>query len=171
MPRTHPPYPPEFRHQMVELVRSGRSASELACDFECCDQTIRKWVRQAIQQPIQAYGLAHAGLVGIPDVSAQRRIALIAGLIKHPEEALEAGAVVTIRVSGPCRWVSHPLRKRAFPRRTEFCGLAVERQALLFPAYSKMFSSTQNSCFIHPSFTRQTCCRLHGAALAGTARR
>ena len=30
MPRTHPPYPPEFRHQMVELVRSGRAIRELA---------------------------------------------------------------------------------------------------------------------------------------------
>ena len=47
MPRTHPAYPPEFRHQMVELVRSGRSATELARDFECCSETIRKWVRQA----------------------------------------------------------------------------------------------------------------------------
>ena len=25
MPRTHPAYAPEFRRQMVELVRSGRS--------------------------------------------------------------------------------------------------------------------------------------------------
>ena len=47
MPRTHPAYPPEFRHQMVDLVRSGRSATELARDFECCAETIRKWVRQA----------------------------------------------------------------------------------------------------------------------------
>ena len=47
MPRTHPAYPPEFRHQIVELVRSGRSATELARDFECCAETIRKWVRQA----------------------------------------------------------------------------------------------------------------------------
>ena len=47
MPRTHPAYPPEFRQQMVELVRSGRSATDLARDFECCDQTIRKWARQA----------------------------------------------------------------------------------------------------------------------------
>ena len=47
MPRTRPAYPPEFRHQMVEFVRSGRSATELARDFECCAETIRKWVRQA----------------------------------------------------------------------------------------------------------------------------
>ena len=36
MPRTHPAYPPEFRHQMVELVRSRRSPTELARDFEYC---------------------------------------------------------------------------------------------------------------------------------------
>ena len=30
MAKTHPPYAPEFRRQMVELVRSGRSAGELA---------------------------------------------------------------------------------------------------------------------------------------------
>jgi transposase len=32
---------------MVELVRSGRSPTELARDFECCADTIRKWARQA----------------------------------------------------------------------------------------------------------------------------
>ena len=47
MPRTHLPYPPEFRHQMVELARSGRAPRELAREFECSDQTIRNRVRQA----------------------------------------------------------------------------------------------------------------------------
>ena len=47
MPKSHPPYPPEFRRQMVELVRSGRTPRELAREFECSDQTIRNWVRQA----------------------------------------------------------------------------------------------------------------------------
>ncbi len=28
MPTTRPPYAPEFRQQMVELVRAGRSAEE-----------------------------------------------------------------------------------------------------------------------------------------------
>ena len=32
MAKTHPPYASEFRRQMVELVRSGRSAGELASD-------------------------------------------------------------------------------------------------------------------------------------------
>ena len=47
MPRTHPAYPPEFRRPMVELVRSGRSIREFARDFECSEQTIRNWLRQA----------------------------------------------------------------------------------------------------------------------------
>jgi transposase len=34
MAKTRPPYAPEFRRQMVELVRAGRSPEELAREFE-----------------------------------------------------------------------------------------------------------------------------------------
>ena len=47
MPKTHPPYPPEFRRRMVELVRSGRNPEELSREFEPSSQAIRNWVRQA----------------------------------------------------------------------------------------------------------------------------
>lgn len=47
MPRTHPPYPPEFRRQMVELARAGRTAAELAREFEPRCETIRQWIREA----------------------------------------------------------------------------------------------------------------------------
>lgn len=47
MPGTHPPYPPEFRRQMVKLVRTGRSPEELAREFEPSAGAIRNWVRQA----------------------------------------------------------------------------------------------------------------------------
>ena len=47
MPKSHPPYAPEFRRQMVELVRAGRSPEELAREFEPSGQTIRNWVEQA----------------------------------------------------------------------------------------------------------------------------
>lgn len=40
-------YPPEFRRQMVELVRAGRSPEELAKEFPPSTQSIRVWVRQA----------------------------------------------------------------------------------------------------------------------------
>jgi transposase len=47
MPRSRPPYPAEFRRQMVELVRAGRTPEELAKEFEPSAQAIRNWVRQA----------------------------------------------------------------------------------------------------------------------------
>ena len=47
MPRTRQPYTAEFRHQMVELVRSGRSPGQLAREFEPTEQTIRNWVDRA----------------------------------------------------------------------------------------------------------------------------
>ncbi|HJP54571.1 MAG: transposase [Rhodospirillales bacterium] len=39
--------PPEFRQQMVDLVRAGRSPEELARQFEPSAQAIRNWVSQA----------------------------------------------------------------------------------------------------------------------------
>ena len=47
MPRFRPAYPPEFRRQMVELVRSGRTPEELAREFEPTAQSIAKWVLEA----------------------------------------------------------------------------------------------------------------------------
>jgi len=47
MPRTRGPYPEEFRRQMVELVRTGRTPEELSREFEPCGETIRNWVKQA----------------------------------------------------------------------------------------------------------------------------
>lgn len=47
MPKSHRPYPPEFRRQMVELVRAGRNPEELAKEFEPTAQAIRNWVAQA----------------------------------------------------------------------------------------------------------------------------
>src|SRR3954452_10690512 len=47
MAKTHPPYAPEFRRQMVELVRAGRDPADLAREFEPSSQAIRNWVAQA----------------------------------------------------------------------------------------------------------------------------
>ena len=47
MPKFRVPYPPEFRRQMVELVRSGRTPEDLAREFEPTAQSIWNWVRQA----------------------------------------------------------------------------------------------------------------------------
>ena len=47
MPRTYPPYPPEFKQQMLELVRAGRTPQELSREFELSVQAIRNWMWQA----------------------------------------------------------------------------------------------------------------------------
>lgn len=44
MPRTSPPYPPEVREQIIELVRAGRTPEELAEEYEPSSATIRNWV-------------------------------------------------------------------------------------------------------------------------------
>ncbi len=47
MRRSRRSYPPEFRQQMVELVRAGRSPESLAREFEPSAQAIRNWLQQA----------------------------------------------------------------------------------------------------------------------------
>ncbi len=39
-------YPPEFRHKIVELVRSGRSTNEVSREFDLSRQTITNWLKQ-----------------------------------------------------------------------------------------------------------------------------
>jgi transposase len=40
-------YPLEYRQQLVELVRAGRTPEELSREFEPSAQAIRNWVAQA----------------------------------------------------------------------------------------------------------------------------
>lgn len=47
MPRTHKPYPEEFKRKLVALVRQGRTPEELSRQFEPSGQAIRNWVAQA----------------------------------------------------------------------------------------------------------------------------
>jgi len=50
MAKTHPPYTPEFRRQMIELVRAGCDPADLAREFGPSAQAIRNWVAQADRQ-------------------------------------------------------------------------------------------------------------------------
>jgi len=42
-----PPYPAQFRQQMIELVATGRRPSELAREFGCHETSILNWMRAA----------------------------------------------------------------------------------------------------------------------------
>ena len=43
MPRTRPPYPPKFRRQAVELIRSGTALKQVAAELGVSEQTLRNW--------------------------------------------------------------------------------------------------------------------------------
>ena len=48
MPRTHRPYPPEFRAEAVRLARGGdKSLPALAADLGISSEALRHWLRQA----------------------------------------------------------------------------------------------------------------------------
>jgi transposase len=47
MPRTRPPYPPEFRAEAVKLARSSdKPLSEIARDLGVSSESLRKWLKQ-----------------------------------------------------------------------------------------------------------------------------
>ena len=61
MGKTRPPYAPEFRRQLVELVRSGRSPEALSREFEPTAQSIRNWVEQTdLDEGLRSDGLTTA---------------------------------------------------------------------------------------------------------------
>jgi transposase len=61
MPRTHPPYAPEYRRRVIELARSGRPIAQLAREFEASANAIRKWVKQTgLDEGLRSDGLTTA---------------------------------------------------------------------------------------------------------------
>jgi transposase len=46
MPKTRPPYPPEFRREAVQLVLAGRGVKDVAESLGCSDQSLHNWVKQ-----------------------------------------------------------------------------------------------------------------------------
>jgi len=46
MSNRKPPYPAEFRQQIVELVRTGKTPTQLSREFGCSSQSITNWVAQ-----------------------------------------------------------------------------------------------------------------------------
>lgn len=88
MPKSHLPYPPEFRRQMVELVRVGRTPGELAREFEPSAQAIRDWVRQAERDE----GHRSDGLTSAEREELQRRRREIRRLREEREILAKAAA-------------------------------------------------------------------------------
>ena len=70
MPRS---YSPEFRRKVLDLLKAGRTVSQLVRDLQISDQTIYNWRRQELIDTGQMPGLTSADQVEL--VAARRRIA------------------------------------------------------------------------------------------------
>ena len=46
MPKSKPPYPAEFRQQIIELARAGRTPAQLSREFGPAAQSISNWIAQ-----------------------------------------------------------------------------------------------------------------------------
>jgi transposase len=46
MPKSRPPYPVEFRQQIIELARVGKTPAQLSREFGPSAQTITNWIAQ-----------------------------------------------------------------------------------------------------------------------------
>jgi transposase len=58
MPKSKPPYPPEFRREALELIKiSDKPIAQIAKDLGVTDQTLRNWKRQAEIDAGKAEGL------------------------------------------------------------------------------------------------------------------
>jgi transposase len=48
MPKSHAPYPPEFRTEAIRLIRSsGKSLAQIGRELQVTTETLRQWSKQA----------------------------------------------------------------------------------------------------------------------------
>jgi transposase len=87
MPRNRKPYPPEFRQQMVDLVRAGRTPEELSREYEPTALSIWNWVQQAERDG----GVRHDGLT-TDEKEELRRLRRENRVLREEKEILKKAA-------------------------------------------------------------------------------
>lgn len=84
MGRSQPPYPPEFRREAIQLVRTtGKSRNAIARDLGISSETLRQWLKQA---DIDA-GIRHDGLT-TEETEEVRRLRREIKLLREEREIL-----------------------------------------------------------------------------------
>ena len=99
MPRTRPPYPPEFRQEAVRLTReSGKPSSQIARDLGISYESLRHWVKQA---DLDA-GRCSDGLT-TAEREELRRLRRESRVLQEEREILRKAAAFFARETGPKR--------------------------------------------------------------------
>ena len=75
MPRTRPPFPPEFRGEAVKLMRDADTPlSVLAKDLGVSEQTLRNWRRRAQVDDGEREGLTSGQLEELRRLRRENRV-------------------------------------------------------------------------------------------------
>ncbi len=98
MPKTRRPYSPEFRRQMVDLVRAGRSPEDLAREFEPTAQSIGAWVAAAAKQECRQGEIV--GGLGAPERDELARLRRENKQLRLERDILSKAAAWFARESG-----------------------------------------------------------------------
>ena len=107
MPRSRPPYSPEYRQQMVDLVRGGRTLESLSREFEPTAQSIWNWVRQAERDE----GTRTDGLT--PEEKEElRRLRREVRVLREEKEILKKAAAWFAQETGISRRSSSSVRRQ-----------------------------------------------------------
>jgi len=94
-------YTPEFRRQMVELQRSGRSFEELGREFGVTSWSIRQWVKRAARDA----GRGDGGLTSVEREELTR--------LKHEVRQLRQEREILSKVAAWCAQENIAIPKRA----------------------------------------------------------
>ena len=95
MPKTRPPYAPEFRREAVRLLRSGvRTPKQLAAELGCSEQALRNWQRQD-----EADRGEHADVLSSDERARLRQLERENVVLRQERESLKRAAAFFIRES------------------------------------------------------------------------